>query len=148
MTRPIRMDCGRNRCLTALLFLGAPGLTKSGEVVRLLRSETLHFMHCSSGVKLEDGNANLTAIFSRIALTCSGAKTFRISAWPEVCSATPPLASAKSAKSNRASAVSSLLIVGTSQSRAVPSADAVSTRWPSALNCAEVRDCCRTVLKS
>jgi len=26
----------------------------------------------------------------------------------------------------------------TSQSRAVPSADAVSTRWPSALNCAEV----------
>jgi hypothetical protein len=61
-----------------------------------------------------------------------------IDTWPEVCSATPPLASAKSAKSNRASAVFSLLIVGTSQSRAVPSADAVSTRWPSALNCAEV----------
>ena len=38
---------------------------KNGEIVRLLRSETLHFMNCFKAVIFEDGLENFPAIFSK-----------------------------------------------------------------------------------
>jgi hypothetical protein len=65
-------------------------------MVRLLRSETLHLKNRCRGVNVEVGVGNLAAIFSRVALTCSGVRPFRISVWPEVGKARPPLVSANS----------------------------------------------------
>jgi len=57
---------------------------KNGEIVRLLRSETLHFKNRCNGVNFDAGAKNFAAIFSPDALICSGVSNLRFFACPTV----------------------------------------------------------------
>jgi hypothetical protein len=115
-----------------LFSIHCPTVTsKKGEMVRVLGSETFHFKNSCSGVNSAAESENLVEIFRRISLARE-AWTSRNSSSSQLFSKRPPQASAKSARSNT-SLLSLSLIVGTSRSRAVRSAEAARgfvRRWP------------------